>query len=199
MLSRDVGVLAGGLAAVAGLCVLARRTSGALAETKEPTLEERAKRALDEYDYEGFTTAKGSTYDLMPKRVQGVRVGAATQRTKSYHPEHGEKDVGLKEPSVATVYVVDDGAKRIAMHGAISVPSALIANDGYLMLVEQNEKGGDWGITKFDRENPVPYSLAPAVGASPIELWNAGMIKGMLGFGKWHPGNKIVSVRSKKA
>jgi len=199
MFSRDTGVLAGGLGVLAGLCWLASRRTGSLAEeTREPTLEERAKYALDEYDFEGFTTAKGSTYEVMPKRVQGVRVGAATQRTKSYHPGHGEKDVGLKEASVATVYVADEGAKRIGMHGTMSSPSALVAKDGYVSLVERDERTGRWGITKFDRENPIPYSLSPAVGVAPIELWGAGMINGMLGFTKWHPGNKIVSVRKKR-
>jgi hypothetical protein len=194
-----LGVVASSVGAIALLSWLSKRSSRSLSEGAL-ALEDRAKRALEQFDFAKFQTAKGSTYEVLAGQPQGVRVGASTRRTKSFHPEHDRDDVGPKEPSFLTLYVTRDDADRAALHGhanPLRRDSVVTVQDGYLYLLSREKGTEAWGITKHDREHPIPYSHSPAVGAAPIELWGPGQVMNTLGFGNWHPGNTIVSLERK--
>ena len=76
---------------------------------------QRAKQLRDEIRIENasregapeitFETSKGSTY------VQ--HADGTTTRNKSYHPEHGAADVGIKPKSSATFYVRPEDINRL--------------------------------------------------------------------------------------
>lgn len=163
----------------------------------DPSVEARVQHALDRFDYEGFTTSHGSTYDVLDKSLVGVRVGAGTRRTKAPHKGHDPKDVGLKPASLVTLYVRPEDGRRLGHHQQIVGEKAVAIRDGYLLLVTWNEKQAGWGISDFDRQNPILFSHTPRVGMSPLELWKPVAVGGMFGYADWHPGTPIVNVRKR--
>lgn len=135
-------------------------------------------------DVAGFTTAKGSTYEVGPD--------GTTVRNKAARPDIGhEGDEGLKPASEKTVYVEPDAA------AALSLPEGsrwrvIDHGDGTISLATQNADGG-WGISPSARN--VPVADNPAAGLMPIELWGKGEVYGRDAYNKAHFGNEITEVR----
>ena len=132
-----------------------------------------------------FKTSKGSTYS--------VNADGTTQRNKTLHQGHAADDVGLKDASEATVYVPASEAQRIGSHFGMnkeSRPQVLYRDDG-IYLVSWNSKENRWGLNG----KPIPYTMSPEVGRSPIEMWQIGTDP-TLGrkVSRVHAGNEIVEV-----
>lgn len=125
-----------------------------------------------------FVTAKGSTYR--------VHEDGTTSRNKSFHPEHGALDQGPQPRSQATVYVNSANAIKLAEFQAQGGPKVALARTS----------DGRWGVKyldgkdagKFERRTVVSTSPQPAVGLTPVEIWNNGE--------RVHFGNEITEVRA---
>lgn len=141
--------------------------------TQEPVVAESATTPVS------FTTELGSVYE-----VRGVQ----TQRTKSQHPGHETKDVGLKPVSARTVYTTPDQAAEIGMHFSLSSeakPLAWIQGDS--IVLESGYGISPEGIAygKLSKKK-IPFTTTPEVGLSPVEFFSRGSV---------HAGNKIVSIQ----
>ncbi len=127
---------------------------------------ERAWNAFQAIKKDGFKTAKGSVYIL--------EKGNKTTRTKAKRPEH--KDFGLKETSLATVYLTKDQAMRLASKfgvlNANGKKSLSLSKDG--ISVNGKLYGG---------------AVKPKKGLMPLEIWQKD---GQLS--KYHLGNKITEL-----
>lgn len=128
-----------------------------------------------------FKTAKGSHYDVY---------GTTTIRNKSYHPEHGEKDVGIQPQSDITVYVKPDHANHFG-----SIFQGVQALDRRIILDHKTNKvttvwhdGTKWNI---NRDAIYDYQSHPKIGMVPLELWNKVDDKG---YKIAHFGNNITEV-----
>lgn len=126
-----------------------------------------------------FKTSKGSIYT--------IHSDGTTTRDKSYHPEHGAEDVGIKPRSQQTFYVTEEGARKLGI---------IQAKGGGKMVVET--RGDTHAAAKFlEGENKGKYAQTslteiktkPEVGLIPVEIWNDGR--------NVHFGNKIVEIGSK--
>lgn len=124
----------------------------------------------------GFTTAKGSTYTID---------GESTTRDKAARPEHpGES--GPQPPSERTFYVSAEDAVKL---GEIQTQGA------GLRAIEQLPDGRFGikylegpGAGKFEGRTVITPLDGPAVGRTPVELWDGGR--------KAHFGNEITEVRT---
>lgn len=129
-----------------------------------------------------FTTAKGSIYELNDD--------GSTTRTKAARPEH-PGDSGLKPPSQTTFYVDENGRNALSEVAAQSQT----ANGKPVRRRIAKAPDGRYGVQyldgpqagKFERRTMVAPAAAPAVGLSPVELWNNGT--------EYHFGNKITEVK----
>ena len=115
----------------------------------------------------GFTTAKGSTYQVHPD--------GTTTRNKAARPEHpGEKERGPQPKSERTFYVTEADANKLSEHQAIGGPKRSIAEvpsmPGHIGV--RYEEGKDKG--KFEKRTVVAVQTAPAVGLLPVETWQGG-------------------------
>jgi hypothetical protein len=128
----------------------------------------------------GFTTARGSTYEV---GENGVTTRDKAARTDLDH----EGQSGPQPTSEATFYVRPDDAVKLGEFQAQGGPRAVIEalTDGRVGV--KYIDGKDAG--KFERRTIVPASKTPAVGMTPVELWNGGA--------KAHFGNQITAVRTK--
>lgn len=137
----------------------------------------------------GFTTSKGSTYEVN---------GQSTRRNKTLHEQHDPKDVGVKEPSEITVYVDPETAREIGMWQTSNAKNKQIAltPEGELFLTSVNPytEGASRGRDKM--VSSPKYSNEPKVGLSPLELWKQDKVTGQ--FQRNHPGNPIVSLTTSK-
>jgi hypothetical protein len=124
-----------------------------------------------------FTTAKGSIYE--------VHDDGTTTRDKSFHPEHGEADQGPQPRSEETVYVSSADADKLGQIQA-NGPKAIIASPTGMpeMRGVKYLEGPNAG--KFESRTTVKVQTEPAVGLTPVELWNGGE--------RVHFGNEITSV-----
>lgn len=127
-------------------------------------------------DQDAFTTSKGSTYTLHDD--------GTTTRDKSFHPEHGEQDQGPQPRSQATIFVTADDANKLGE----------IQTQGGASKTLAQRSDGSWGVKyadgpdagKFERRTVVTPQTGPAVGLTPVEIWNDGKTV--------HFGNEITSV-----
>lgn len=138
----------------------------------------------------GFTTAKGSTYEIHPD--------GTTTRNKAARSDPGhEGDSGLKERSAKTVYVDEADIGRFA---APEKTSWRVADhgDGTLSLITKNDDGR-WGVSPESKN--VRVHNEPAVGRLPLELWEKQRLDGynVDTFRKIHPGNAITEVRQQSS
>lgn len=137
-----------------------------------------------------FTTAKGSTYE--------VHDDGTTTRNKSYHPEHGPEDVGLKARSARTIYVNSaEDASNLSGAGLSGVgPKGfrLVTRDGKATLVWENQNG-QWGTAASSRD--IPFTTEPDVGKFPVEMWSPkDDVPGFAeAYSNQHGGNAITEVR----
>jgi uncharacterized protein YcfJ len=133
----------------------------------------------------GYTTAKGSTYE--------VHEDGTTTRTKAARTDVGhEGDSGLKPRSAKTVYVSHDGARALAWPPGGGSWRMIDHGDGTLSLATANADG-KWGISPSARN--IPFTATPEVGRTPVELWRKGEVNGRDAYGEVHFGNPITEVR----
>jgi len=132
-----------------------------------------------------FETSKGSRY--------WVDAEGKTQRLKSYHPEHGIEDQGMKGVYPHCIYVDSDDAYKLAVVTSTR-PIWLFLMDGKVGFVSMKE-----AITQLEVIcGPFNYEQEPRVGLSPIEIQELKQHKGTgadVVQGKYHIGNKIVDVK----
>lgn len=152
--------------------------------------------AQNDGDIVGFKTAKGSIYTID---------GQSTQREKSYHPEHGKDDVGVKKPSAVTYYTDEQGSQLLGL-GGLEMPKGADA----VIRVADNGDGTFTGEHLY--YNPVrkewqnhtknypkiTLKTNPEVGLHPVELWKPEKISDTVtGYRNSHAGNKIVEIQRK--
>lgn len=164
--------------------------AAAAAETAVDSTEANSveSEASDEAPVIGFTTAKGSTYQV---DEQG-----RTTRNKAKRDDPGhEGDSGMKPKTARTIYVDTDASVLSAagLSGLGSKGARVVIKDGKASLATWNEKENRWGVSPGSRD--IPFSETPKVGAYPLELWNRNDdIPGYEGYSGMHAGNAIVSV-----
>lgn len=142
----------------------------------------------DEAPVVGFTTAKGSTYQV---DEQG-----RTTRNKAKRDDPGhEGDSGMKPKTARTIYVDTDASVLSAagLSGLGSRGARVVIKNGKASLATWNQKENRWGVAPGSRD--IPFTDAPTVGAYPLELWNPkDDIPGYEGYAGMHAGNAIVSI-----
>lgn len=129
----------------------------------------------------GYTTAKGSTYE--------VNSDGTTTRNKAARPEHpGERERGPQPKSDATYYVTDREANLLGevQTEGLGKKSIRETSDGRIGV--RYESGKNAG--KFERRTAVVPRREPAIGLTPVEIWNDGRV---------HFGNRITEVRKSRA
>lgn len=137
-----------------------------------------------------FTTSKGSTYE--------VHEDGTTTRNKSYHPEHGPKDVGLKARSAKTIYVdsaeASSNLSGAGLSGVGPKGFRLVMRDGKATLVWENQNG-QWGASASTRD--IPFSTEPGVGKYPVEMWSPkDDVPGHAeAYSNQHAGNAITEIK----
>lgn len=134
----------------------------------------------------GFRTERGSVYE--------VHDDGTTTRNKSYHPEHGPEDVGLKPRSEKTIYVDPSVAANLSGAG-LSGPDKfrLGLKDGKASLIWPNNRTGQWGTSDLSRD--IPFSETPQVGLAPVEAWGrTNDVPGYETYSGQHAGNAITEM-----
>lgn len=151
---------------------------GEVQEATQP--QEAVTPAADKPKVTGFTTSKGSAYEL---DEQG-----RTTRTKTPHEGHDPKDVGVKEKSAVTVYVNPEFAREIGMWQTSNATNKRVFVDGKQVVLVSSAYGKPLGS-----DGKSTFSTEPQVGLSPLELWQPdqnGLYRGN------HPGNEITEIRT---
>lgn len=140
-----------------------------------------------------YKTAKGSEYRVFPD--------GTTVRNKAARKDPGhEGDSGLKPRTVKTIYIdpqsVPGGAANLSAAGISNLgpQGARVAlKDGKANLVTWNQKANGWGVAPM--QGDIPYSLSPAKGLQPLELWApAEDVPGFESYSNMHAGNEIVEI-----
>lgn len=122
-----------------------------------------------------FKTSKGSTYEVFGD--------GTTARNKSFHPEHGAADVGPQPRSDNTYYVTSEQADALSLFQTQGRQMAIAAlGDGRIGVKYLDGEGAG----KFERRTVTKPSPEPALGLTPVELFDGGM--------KVHFGNEITEV-----
>lgn len=161
----------------ADLLVQHLEDSGLLEEHgKLEALEAVLERKLSGEPITGFTTAKGSTYE--------ITAAGTTVRNKSVHPEH-PGDEGLKPESHQTYYVTAQDAETLAEIQTQGGARRSLIDDGKGNLAVRYDEGSSSG--KIERRTVVRGRTSPAVGLTPVETWNNGR--------DVHFGNPITELR----
>jgi hypothetical protein len=131
-----------------------------------------------------FKTSKGSQYWLDEK--------GRSQRNKSYHPEHGIMDQGLKDPYGNIIFVNYTDARHLEHGTTHRGKRRMIIRKGKIGIVSL---GSD---RKFHFvSGPFDFSYKPRLGFSPIEIEKLRYSENINGYyvkGKYHFGNKIVQL-----
>lgn len=137
-----------------------------------------------------FQTAQGSIYKFDGKK---------TVRFKTPHQGHLPTDVGVKQASELTIFVDPQFAREVGMWQTSSAQKKrLILWEGKVVLLSLNPKTQQHGKDRIIG-NP-GYVLTPAVGLSPLELWDRDTHQwswsspGLEVFSGSHPGNAIVKI-----
>lgn len=128
-----------------------------------------------------FTTAKGSTYE--------VQDDGTTTRNKAFRPEHGEADQGPQPRSQATFYATPEQVNALSEFQTQGGPTKSV----------DRLPDGSWGVRyvdgpsagKWESRTVVKPQGFPAVGLTPVEVWNDGR--------RVHFGNPITEVRPASA
>lgn len=179
------------------------------AAVRVPTRSEAAQRLADQIDQTlmkegvkpigeelrgaarpvGFTTAKGSTYELHDD--------GTTTRTKAARADVGhEGDEGLKERSAKTIYVDQAVASNLSGAGLSDVGGKgfrLALKDGKATLLSWNQAADRWGAAPGARD--IPFTTEPEVGKSPVEAWKpATDVPGFEAYRGQHAGNAITQL-----
>lgn len=122
----------------------------------------------------GFTTSKGSTYQVMED--------GTTIRNKAARPEH-PGDSGIKDRSASTFYVTPESQRLLGEVETKGGPRKQLALVGENQLGVQYLDGPNAG--KFERRTVVPIKQGPAVGLHPVELFKDN---------SYHFGNEITEL-----
>lgn len=124
----------------------------------------------------GYTTAKGSTYQVGPD--------GRTTRDKAPRPEH-PGEFGPQPTSDATYYVTPREAELLGEFQSQGGPKRSIkqTSDGRIGVRYEDGKNA----RKFERRTVVTPRREPEVGMIPVEVWKDGT--------RVHFGNKITEVR----
>lgn len=126
----------------------------------------------------GFTTAKGSTYDL--------HSDGTTTRNKAARFDVGhEGQQGPQPRSDKTYFVTPGHADQLGLFQTQGGPRMAIAARGGQLGVKYLS-GKDAG--KFEARTLAPHSSRPAAGLIPVEVWKDGT--------RVHFGNMITEVRA---
>lgn len=135
----------------------------------------------------GFTTARGSTYE--------IKADGTTVRNKAARSDPGhEGQSGPQPPSERTFYVDPADAQRLALPQAET--RIIDHGDGTLSVAVQNADGR-WGISPESRN--IRVTTTPEVGRMPVELWRGEKIYGLDGYKRIHLGNQITELRGASA
>lgn len=124
-----------------------------------------------------FKTAKGSLYTLYED--------GSTVRDKSYHPEHGKEDVGIKEKSEKTFFIRPEDSRNIDIINAQGLPGTPIVAELEPGKIAVKYIDGKYA-GKFVSGTVTKTFDTPEVGLSPFEIWKGGR--------RYHLGNKITEV-----
>lgn len=124
-----------------------------------------------------FKTAKGSVYTLYED--------GSTVRDKSYHPEHGKEDVGVKEKSEKTFFIRPEDSRNLDVINAQGLPGTPIIAELEPGKIAVKYTDGKYA-GKFVRGTETKTFESPEIGLSPFEIWQGGR--------KYHLGNKITEV-----
>ena len=127
-------------------------------------------------DIVGYTTAKGSTYQVGPD--------GRTTRDKAARPEH-PGDSGPQPTSDATYYVTPREAELLGEFQTQGGGKKSIRQTSDGRIGVRYEDGKSAG--KFERRTVVTPKREPEVGLIPVEVWKDGT--------RVHFGNKITEVR----
>jgi hypothetical protein len=127
----------------------------------------------------GFTTARGSTYDIGQSGV--------TTRNKAARSDPGhEGDAGPQPTSEATFYVRAEDAEKLGEFQTRGGARKAIAQTSDGRIGVKYLDGKDAG--RFEGRTVVTPAAGPAVGMTPVETWRGGE--------RVHFGNTITEVRT---
>lgn len=141
-----------------------------------------------------YTTSKGSTYQ--------VYADGTTVRNKAARNDPGhEGDSGVKPRTAKTIYIdpaqVPGGAAVLSAAGVQGLGpqgARVVLKDGKATLATWNRQANKWGAADLERD--IPFSLEPAPGLQPLELWKP--VNDVPGFEEaysgMHAGNEIVDL-----
>jgi len=152
-------------------------------ETPEVTLPSEPEAAVSPFG-EGlrrsklFKTALGSQY--------AVHEDGGTTRFKTPHPGHDPKDVGLKPKSQRTFYIRPEDANNLSLVQAQGLRGRPVIEEYKPGVVGIKLVDGGPDSNKFVSGTITKIFDQPAIGLTPVELWNNGT-----GF---HFGNKIIEI-----
>jgi hypothetical protein len=132
-----------------------------------------------------FKTKKGSQYRISKD--------GESQRNKSYHPEHGVEDQGVKRLYKYAYYLDTNDATDIAVATKTVSPFWIVVNQNVnqIGVITVND-----GKAKFVT-GPFDFEREPHIGISPIELEDLvyhEQIQAYYCRGYSHVGNSIVEV-----
>jgi len=125
-----------------------------------------------------FKTALGSQYV--------VHEDGGTTRFKTPHPGHDPKDVGLKPKSQRTFYIRPEDANNLSLVQAQGLRGRPVIEEYKPGVVGIKLVDGGPDSNKFVSGTITKVFDQPAIGLTPVELWNNGT-----GF---HFGNKITEI-----
>lgn len=123
----------------------------------------------------GYTTAKGSTYEIAPD--------GSTTRNKAARPEH-PGEFGPQPRSERTFYVSPADAQRLGEFQAQGGARRSVSETAAGRIGVRYESGPHAG--KFEKRTVVTAQREPTVGAIPVEIWDGGR--------RVHFGNEITSL-----
>lgn len=132
-----------------------------------------------------FKTAKGSVYQ--------VNADGTTVRTKAARPEH-PGDSGLKDVSARTIYVAPGDVTPLSMGLGKGSRYHFDDKTSTLWVVMYNEAAGKMGATPS--MSNIPFTTTPAIGYTPIEVWDPVVRHNTLVYRVSHMGNPITEVAS---
>jgi hypothetical protein len=136
-----------------------------------------------------FKTAKGSQYWISEEGF--------SQRNKSYHPEHGHGDQGMKEVYNEVLYLDSKAAEKLGWGLKLQGDWWIIKRGQEIALLSLPKGSNSLRI----EAGPFKYDTQPQMGLSPLELqgwidWREwGGIQAYCATGKIHLGNKITEVK----
>lgn len=131
-----------------------------------------------------FKTAKGSQYWVDEK--------GRSQRYKSYHPEHGTQDQGLKNPYRHIIFVDNTDADYLVLAAGGRKKKRMVIWKGKIGIVSLRSDDKYYLVSGL-----FPYSDKPRIGFAPIEfnlLEYSSKIQGYYVQRNFHIGNKIVEM-----